>query len=120
MSSLPQDILFRNRNISNLNMVFLNQFQMDKDLGLYLFFMRKYIFDKVIIWYWIPITCAQIGFSIMAILIIMYFINNQVLEPIKEMSSMTEFILNPENNQEHAQVFNDLVEKVKLIEKRFT
>ena len=93
---------------------------MDKDLGLYLFFMRKYIFEKVIDWYWIPITCAQIGFSIISIMIIMYFINNQVIEQIKEMSSMTEFILNPENNQEHAQVFNDLVEKVKLIENRFT
>lgn len=36
------------------------------------------------------------------------------------MSKMTEFILNPEHNKKQGEIFNDLLQKVKLIERRYS
>ena len=53
-----REYLFRNRNIDTLNIVFGNHFEMNKDLGIYLYFLKRYIFDKVFEWFWVPIFCA--------------------------------------------------------------
>lgn len=54
----PSDFLFRNRDTSTLNVVFINEYDMEKDQSVYAFFVRKFIYEKVIFWYWIPISCG--------------------------------------------------------------
>lgn len=116
----PSDFRFRNRDTSTLNMIFVNEYEMEKGLGVYAFFIRKYIYETVFFSYWIPISCAQIGLTAIIVLFIIWYVNDQVLKPIQEMSQMTEFILNPENNQKQGRIFQNLVEKVKLIERRYS
>lgn len=69
------EFLFRNRNISRLNMVFVNEFDLFDDLNVYILFARKFIYDTVYYLYWIPYTCAQIMASFLVITIIYRFVN---------------------------------------------
>lgn len=114
------EFMFRNRNISRQNMIFINEFNLYYDLSIYIFFFRQFIYEKVYYWYWIPYSCAQILASFTVIYIIYGFVNKQVLQPLNEMSQMTEFILNPEQNQKHSEIFHNLMEKVKLLERRYS
>ena len=71
---------------------------MDKDLGFFLYSIKKYIYTTVYFWYWVPMMCAQLLTSFIVIFISYAFVNHWVLKPIKEMSQMTQFILHPEYN----------------------
>lgn len=82
----PSDFHFRNRDTNTLNMIFVNEYEMEKDQATYALFVRKFVYEKVFFSYWIPISLAQIGLTLIIVLFIIWFINHQVLKPIQEMS----------------------------------
>lgn len=93
----PNDFFYRNRNVKTMNMVFLNEYEMDKDQSLYNFFLRKYIYNNVIYFYWLPISCISVILSLIITSFLLCFVNIEVLRPIQDMSKITEKLLDPEN-----------------------
>lgn len=49
--------------------------------------------------YWVPITFLSILSTVIAVIFIILVVNKEVIDPIQEMSRMTEFMLNPEKSQ---------------------
>lgn len=95
-----KDFLFRNRDYYSMNMIFANEFALDYDQNLYAHFIKKYIYQKVLAWYWLPITLVSLWITLIAVTFIIFVVNKEVINPIQEMSRMTEFMLNPEKSQE--------------------
>ena len=86
----PQDFFYRNRNMQTLNMVFLNEYEMDKDQSLYNLFLRKYIYNNVVYFYWIPVSCITVILSLVMTSFLLCYVNIEVLKPIQDMSQITE------------------------------
>ena len=71
-------------------MVFLNEYEMDKDQSLYNLFLRKYIYNNVVYFYWIPVSCITVILSLVMTSFLLCYVNIEVLKPIQDMSQITE------------------------------
>ena len=93
-------LLHANRDSSSSNMIIVNEYDMDKEELIYTHFLILYIHTKVLNRYYYPITLLSILITINAIAIILFIVHREVIEPIQEMSQMTEFMLNPDKSQQ--------------------
>jgi len=90
-----EELLYLNRDKDSLNMIFMNEYALDTDQTIYTHFVKKLIYYEVIKQFWVPITLISVLLILIDVVFIVWYVNKKVLQPLTEMSRMTEFILNP-------------------------
>lgn len=102
-----------------MNMVYVNEYELDLDQNLYAHFIKKFIYSNVIIYYWIPITLLSVLITLIVITIIILLVNKEVLDPIQEMSRVTEFMLNREKSTQRELAIKNTYYKLNAIEQKY-
>ena len=85
-STSLEDLMFRNRDFSSMNLIFVNEYALEYDINLYSHFIKKYIYQSVLIYYWTPIMINCVFITFIALIMIILTVNREVIEPIHEMS----------------------------------
>jgi len=122
LRGLDDELIFRIRDITSINLVFINIYDTLKSERLYVHFIRKFIFLKVIAWYWQPVNYLMVMLTLLSLFLIVGYISHLVIQPLREMCQMTEYIMNPDRShllmKGKARKFQRVIKKVQVLEHR--
>lgn len=101
---------YRNRDFDEKNLVLTKVYDLRGNYYIYVHFITKKIYEQVIKMYWWPINVLVVQLTIFSACIIIIYIQKQIVEPLKFMAGIAQYLMNQDKDERQEVKFQRLLE----------